>query len=78
MSSVLEMLTVAALYDLSHIKAAPLLSKVTYPWEVLDGLGAFIRELGAGLPQEEYTSPAPGVWVHNTARTRRPCSSKSA
>jgi len=68
MSSVLEMLTVAALYDLSHTKAAPLLSKVTYPWEVLDGLGAFIRELGAGLPQEEYTSPAPGVWVHNTAR----------
>lgn len=60
-------LTVSALYDLSHTLAAPLLSGVTYPWEALDGIGAFILELGATLPAEEYHHPAPTVWVHKTA-----------
>lgn len=67
MSAQLENLTVAALYDLSHTQAAPLLAGVTYPWEALEELGGFIRTLGSRLPGEEYHSPAPGVWVHNTA-----------
>ncbi len=61
-------LTVDALYDLSHTLAAPLLSQVTYPWEALDGLGAFIALLGETLPAEEYEHPAPTVWIHKTAR----------
>ena len=60
-------LTVAALYDLTYTAAAPLLSGVTYPWEALEGLGDFIRELGSRLPAEEYHSPADGVWVHRSA-----------
>lgn len=59
--------TVNALYDLSHTAAKPLLEQVTYPWEALEQLGAFIRQLGAALSPEEYDSPAPEVWVHRTA-----------
>ncbi len=61
-------LTVEALYDLTHTKAAPLLSSVTYPWEALDGIGAFILALGATLPSEDYDHPTPTVWIHKTAK----------
>ncbi len=67
METIIHDLTVTALYDLSHTLAAPLLSGVTYPWEALDGLGDFIRQLGETLPAEEYTHPAPTVWIHRTA-----------
>lgn len=59
-------LTVPALFDLSHTAAAPLLERVTYPWEALEGLAAFIRSLVPSLAAD-YLSPAPGVWVHKTA-----------
>ncbi len=62
-----QQLTVKGLYDLSHTKAAPLLEKVTYPWEALDGLGAFIAALGGTLSAEEYDHPASTVWIHKTA-----------
>ncbi len=61
-------LTVDALFDLTHTLAAPLLQEVTYPWEVLDGLGAYIALLGQTLPAREYDHPAPTVWIHKTAR----------
>ncbi len=60
-------LTVAALYDLTHTAAQPLLAGVTYPWEALDGIGALIRQLGATLPAADYVHPAPTVWVHRSA-----------
>ena len=63
-----EQLTTKALYDLSHTLAAPLLEKTTYPWEALAGIGAFIQELGASLPAEDYASPKPTVWIHRTAK----------
>lgn len=62
-----QALTVAALYDLTHTLAAPLLERIVYPWEALDGISAFIRQLGATLSPEEYTHPAPTVWIHRTA-----------
>ncbi|MBQ9859508.1 MAG: UDP-N-acetylglucosamine pyrophosphorylase [Clostridia bacterium] len=64
----LQPLTVSALYSLCHTAAAPLLSRVTYPWEALDELEGFIVSLVRELPAEEYRSPAAGVWVHVTAR----------
>ncbi len=67
MGDILEELTVEALFDLSHTMAAPLLAEATYPWEVLDGLGAFIQSLGETL-DAEYDHPAPYVWVHRTAQ----------
>ena len=47
-------LEVTSLYTLEETLAAPLLSAVTYPWEALPKIGAFILELGASLSEEEY------------------------
>ena len=61
------MYTVHDLYDLTHTAAAPLLEKVTYPWEALDGIGDFILQLGASLSLEEYDHPAEDVWIAKSA-----------
>ena len=61
------MYTVKDLYDLTHTKAAPLLSRVEYPWEALAGIKAFILELGATLPEEEYDHPAEDIWIAKSA-----------
>ena len=63
-----EKLYTKELYDLSHTAAAPLLEGTTYPWEALPQIGAFIRELGAGLSLEEYDHPQEDVWIHKTAK----------
>lgn len=65
--SIQSELTIAALYDLTHTAAAPLLQKYTYPWEALSAIGSFIEQLGATLSPEEYDCPKPGVWIHRTA-----------
>ena len=48
------MVTIQELYDLEHTLAKSYLAGFTYPWEALPQIGAFIRELGAGLSLEEY------------------------
>lgn len=61
-------LTVSALYDLSHTLAAPLLSSVTYPWEALDGIKAFVRGLGETLPLDRYDHPGEDIWIAKSAK----------
>lgn len=56
------------LLDLSHTLAGEYLAGFTYPWQALDGIRDLILALGQNLPAEEYSQPAPGVWVHNTAK----------
>lgn len=63
----MEVLRTAALYDLSHTAARPLLEKTGYPWQALPEIGGFIRELGPTLPAEEYEQRGEGVWVHKSA-----------
>lgn len=60
-------LTVASLYDLGYTLAAPLLEKYTYPWEALDGIGKFLKQLCRTLPDAEYLSPAEDVRVARDA-----------
>ncbi len=60
--------TIPTLYDLEHTQAADYLRSFTYPWEALKGIKEMILALGATLPKNEYTSPAPGVWVSVTAK----------
>ena len=62
------MITVEELLDLSHTIAAPLFAGKTYPWEVLDGIKAFILELGETLSPEEFDHPAEGVWIAKDAK----------
>ena len=61
-------LEVTALYTLSETLAAPLLSSVTYPWEALPKIGAFIEELGSTLSEEEYEKRGENVWVAKSAK----------
>lgn len=60
------MYTVNDLYDLSHSIAGSYLAGFSYPWEALDGIKALILRLGSQLG-EDYSQPAPQVWVHKTA-----------
>ena len=60
--------TTAALFDLNHTAAAPLLASTIYPWEVLPAIGTFIEKLGAALSADEYDHPTPTVWIHRTAK----------
>ena len=50
----MEQLTVKELYNLEETIAKDIFAGVTYPWEVLPKIGAFIIELGKTLPKDEY------------------------
>lgn len=60
--------TISALFDLTRTCAAALFEGKTYPWEVLDGLKAFILELGAKLPEDRFVQPSEGVWIARSAK----------
>ena len=59
--------TVTDLFDLSHTIAAEYLLRFRDPWDALGELGTCIEALGAALPEEQYLSPAAGVWIHRSA-----------
>lgn len=61
-------LEVKNMYTLSETLAAPLLSQVTYPWEALPKISAFILELGAGLSEEEYEKRGENIWIARSAK----------
>lgn len=61
-------LEVKELYTMSETLAAPLLSKVTYPWEALPEIGAFILELGKSLSEEEYEKRGENIWIARSAK----------
>ena len=54
-------------YNLEETIAKDLFEEVTYPWEVLPKIGAFIKELGATLDTEEYEKRGEDIWVAKSA-----------
>lgn len=54
------------LFDLTHTAAAPLLEPLTFPWEALDGIGAFLETLIPTLG-EDYLAVGENVRIHKTA-----------
>lgn len=64
----MEQLTVKALYNLEETIAKDIFEGVTYPWEVLPEIGAFIVELGNSLPEDEYEKVWDNVWVAKSAK----------
>ena len=62
------MVAISDLLDLSHTIAAPLFEGKTYPWEVLDGIKAFILELGPTLDPAEFDEISENVWVAKDAK----------
>jgi NDP-sugar pyrophosphorylase family protein len=61
------MLSISEMFDLSHTRAAKLLSAAKYPWDALDGIKALILKIGAELDESEYYSPKEGVWIAKDA-----------
>ena len=57
-----------AMFTLEETLAKPLLEQCQYPWEALPKIGAFIVELGATLPAEEYEARENNVWVARSAK----------
>ena len=64
----MEQLTVKALYNLEETIAKDIFEGVTYPWEVLPKIGAFIVELGNTLSEEEYDKVGENVWIAKSAK----------
>lgn len=64
----MEQLTVKELYNLEETIAKDIFEGVTYPWEVLPKIGAFIVELGNTLPEDEYEKVWENVWVAKSAK----------
>ncbi len=60
--------TVEELYNLEETIAKDIFEGITYPWEVLPKIGAFISELGYQLPKEEYEQVGEHVWIAKTAQ----------
>lgn len=61
------MMTVQAMYDLTHTRARMLLESVTYPWEALDSIGEAIMQLGPTLDPDAYDHPQENVWIAKSA-----------
>lgn len=55
------------LYSLENTLAAELLEQKEYPWEILDGIGDFIRRIGPTLPEEWFDHPQDDVWIAKDA-----------
>ena len=69
MERIFKELTTAELYaSPEHSIASPLLFRFTYPWEALDSLSDFIRELGKTLPKDEFDALGDDVYISKTAK----------
>lgn len=55
------------LYNLEESIAGEYLAQFTYPWEALNGIGDFIRELGPTLDPEIYERRGEDIWVAKNA-----------
>ena len=55
-------LTVKELYTLEETIAKDVFEGITYPWEALPKIGAFIKELGERLPEDEYEKKGEDAW----------------
>ena len=64
----MEECKVKNLYNLEETIAASIFEGVTYPWEVLPEIGAFIQKLGKTLSEEEYEKRGEDIWIAKSAK----------
>ena len=60
-------MTIQENYSLQETIAAELFEGLTYPWEALPNIGAFIKKLGPTLPAEDYEQVGEDVWIARSA-----------
>lgn len=64
----MESCKISNLYTLSETIAAELFTGLTYPWEALPKISAFICELGKTLDPQKYEQKAENVWIARNAK----------
>lgn len=63
----MENITIKNMYTLEETIAKAYLEQYTYPWEALAGIGAYIKELGSTLSEEEYEKRGENIWISKEA-----------
>ena len=63
----MDAIKVKDLYDLSHTRAAEMLSSCEYPWEALAKIKQTVLEIGRTLDPEAYDQRGEGVWIAKSA-----------
>lgn len=64
----MEHFKIQNLYDLSETIAVDLFEGLTYPWEALPKISAFIMALGETLPQDRFQKRGNDVWIAKSAK----------
>lgn len=64
----MEICKISSLYSLSETIASELFQGLTYPWEALPKISAFICELGERLDQEKFERRGEQVWIAKSAK----------
>jgi len=64
----MEPCKISNLYDMSETIASKIFEGLTYPWEVLPRIGAFIVELGNTLPEDRFVKHGENVWIAKSAK----------
>lgn len=64
----MEPCKISNLYDMSETIASKIFEGLTYPWEVLPRIGAFIVELGNTLPEDRFEKHGENVWIAKSAK----------
>lgn len=62
------MLKIVDLFDLTHTRAAEMLSGCVYPWEALSRIKDTILEIGRNLPADEFDEVSENVWIAKDAK----------
>ena len=63
----MDAIRVKDLYDLSHTRAADMLSACEYPWEALAKIKETVLSIGSTLDPQIYDQPSEGVWIAKSA-----------
>lgn len=64
----METCKISNLYNLSETLASELFQGLTYPWEALPKISAFICKLGETLDAEKYEQRGENIWIARTAK----------
>ena len=64
----MEECKIIKLYNLNETIAAPLFEGLTYPWEALPKIKAFIIQLGNTLPADKFNKIGEDVWIAKSAK----------
>ena len=70
----MDAIRVKDLFDLTHTRAAQMLTECEYPWEALPLIGETVLSIGASLPADEYDHPAQDVWIAKSASVAKTAS----